>query len=200
MVRSIKNLIASILISISAFMAWTNILPKYNNTSEIKLAIEVRRALVDSRRGILERIKNLQNEYDQRFSEIQRLSLVVPEEKGFPEFISTIESISSRTGIILGELSIGGGGVNNIDPFNTINFDANFKTSYESLISFLDYLESNIRLIDLTGLNIILKKDDIGGTNGLAPLEVQIKTKAYYLKEDEEIQRLNPGVNLNTEE
>src|SRR3989344_5383805 len=100
MALAIKNLIATILIAVSAFIFWTNILPKYEGVSALRPVIEEKKSLLASRIEIVEKLKNLQKEYENRYNELQRLALVAPRNKSIPEFISTIEDISSKTGNI----------------------------------------------------------------------------------------------------
>jgi hypothetical protein len=185
MVRSIKNIIAAILISVSAFLSWTNILPKYDYYSALKITIESRQALLKSREGIFEKVSDLQKEYQQKYAELQRMGLVIPEKKNLPEMISTIDSIFSNSGLNPGGLTIGGGKGGQGSLTDNVIFDIVTESTYESLINLLTHIEKNIRLIDVSSLTISVK---IGDTpEGSIPLSVQLKGSAYYLKPLSEI-------------
>ena len=181
MVRSIKNLIAALLISISAYLAWTIILPKYEYSKALKLVIEEKLVLLESRNEVVKKIEGSLDEYQEKYSGLQRLALVVPEKKALPELISTLEDIYSKTGNVLGELNIGTGTTGSEQKANIVSFGINLETNYESLISFLGYIERNIRLIDMNSISISIKPGEEVG-NQSAILSVVIKTNTYYLK------------------
>src|SRR3989344_6805439 len=107
MARSIKNLVASILISISCYLAWTSIWPVYSVTLYLKDQIEERNALLMSRAEIFKKIEDLKNESNSKYAELKRLALVLPEKNSYPELITAVDSIYSQSGIILPELQFG---------------------------------------------------------------------------------------------
>ena len=194
MVKSIKNLIAAILVSISASIFWTNILPKYDLSSTLKDIIAEKEVTLDKRNQIAKSLIDLQDNYKKRYTEFQRLALVVPEKKSLPELVSTFESISSATGVSLGEVRISGGPSKPEDAINSIGFETDIEAPYDSLFSFLTHLENNIRLIDVISLTITSQKAGSTATQtnpgGAGSLGVQIKARTYYLKPLNEIKML----------
>jgi Tfp pilus assembly protein PilO len=195
MVRSIKNLIAAILIAVSGYLFWTEAVPKYDNTSLLKADIEAKTITLETRNRILERITKMQSDYQEKYTEIQRLAMVVPEKKNLAELVSTLEDISFKTSILLGEVSISSGAISANEPFNLINLDTSMRTSYDALLNLLAHIEKNIRLIDTTALTIGVKNDI---EEGDLPLEVQVKTEAFYLRPLSEIEAESSRADSNS--
>ena len=173
MVQSIKNIFAAIIVSVSVYLAWTTILPKYDYTSALKTETEKRADILTVRQGIFKRNVELQNAYQQRYSEFKRLSLIIPASKSLPELISTIESMASAAGVIIAELKIEGG--SGVDTFNVINIEVSAEASYDSILNFLGFLEQNIRLMDVNFVSI----GSAPGESGFLTFEV--KAKIYHL-------------------
>ncbi len=185
MVQGIKNIIAAIIISVSVYLIWTITLPEYNYTSAIKAEAQRRSDILTKRQNIFQMITNLQNTYQQRYTEFKRLALVVPANKGLPEFVSTIEAMASQSGIIITELKIESG--TGSEVFNIVNFEINATASYDAIFNFLSLLEQNIRLVDVNFLSI-----------GTAPGETtanfliaQVRARTYYINPQIEPEREN---------
>ena len=168
-------------------MFWTNILPEYDYYSGLKTAIGVKQALLTSREGIANKVSGLQKEYQQKYSELERLGLVIPEKKDLAELISTIDSIFSATGTIPNGVVISSvkGGIDS--QTDNITFDITTESTYESLLNLLAYLEKNIRLMDTTALTIGIKPGVSTVVGGSILLSIQIRGTAYYLKPLSEI-------------
>lgn len=175
MVQSIKNIMAAILISVSVYLVWTIILPKYDYTSALKIETEKQSNVLAKRQDIFQRITDLQNTYQQRYAEFQRLALVVPADKSLPEFVSTIENMASKTGVLINELKIESGTGKGV--FNIINFEINTDASYDAISNFLSLIEQNIRLMDVNVISI----GNAPGDTSTSFLTFQIRAKTYYL-------------------
>lgn len=181
MVQSIKNLTAAILISISIFLAWVEVMPAYEFTRLLKSTITERQELLDLKSEVANRIKQLNDERSVRYAELQRFSLVAPEETSLPELVSTLESIFSQSGHLLFEFTIGksnGANSDNHSGFGLVNVEANSRGTYEGFIQVLDHLEKNIRLFDVQEINI--GEDLSGGNNHLT---LKMKGDVYWVKE-----------------
>lgn len=176
MIQSIKNIIAAIIISISVYLIWTTILPKYHHTTAFKKAIEQSSSVLLKRQEIFKMITDLAEAYQQRYSEFQRLALVIPDTKSLPELISTIENTAFESGIVIVELKIDDS-TKMANVFNVINFEVNADASYDAILNFIGLLEKNIRLIDVSAVSMSIAASDISGNL----LTTQIKAKTYFL-------------------
>lgn len=182
MAQSIKNLTAAILIAISVFLAWTEILPVYMATNSLKATMAEKQELLTLRLEVKERIDQLNGERTSRYAELQRFSLVAPETASLPEIVSTLESIFSKSGHVLYEFTIGKSndtGRKNKD-FSTVSVEASSRGTYDGFIQVLSYIENNIRLFDVKEVSV---GEDLSG----APNQLSLKVKGdvYWIKDIE---------------
>lgn len=180
MAQSIKNLTAAILIAISSFLAWTEIIPAYGFTGLLKSTIVERQELLDLKSEVNTRIEQLNKERGVRYAELQRFSLVAPETVSLPELVSTLESVFSKSGHLLSDFTIGKSSETNLKNggFGVINVEANSKGTYQGFIQVLDYLEKNIRLFDVKEISI---GEDLSGVAN--QLSLKIRGNVYWIKE-----------------
>lgn len=177
MARSIKNLIAAVLIAISGYLGWSEILPAYSVISFLQSHIGEKTEDLKSRTEIVKKIENLRNESNSKYSELQRLALVVPKKKGFPELITAIENIYSQSGITLPEITLGASDTR--EQLNQIKFNAEGEGDYIKFLTFLDYLERNIRLYDVDSIDISLNSLNLSDPN--PELNFNIEGRFYWL-------------------
>ncbi len=190
MARSIKNLVAAILISISCYFAWTSIWPAYNVASFLKDQIEERNSLLASRAEIFKKIEDLKNESNSKYTELRRLALVLPEEKSFPELITAMESIYSQSGIILPGLQPGA--VNDPGKISKISLKNSSEATYKQLLTLMSYLEKGIRIFDINSISAGL---DSGGIDSQDPLlNFTLQGQFYYLN-PEQSEASRPSIN-----
>ncbi len=180
MAQSIKNLTAAILIAISSFLAWTEIVPAYGFAGLLKSTIMEKQELLDLKSEVNTRIEQLNKERGIRYAELQRFSLVAPEIVSLPELVSTLESIFSKSGHLLSDFTIGKSSEVNLKNggFGVINVETNSKGTYEGFIQVLDYLEKNIRLFDVKEVSI---GEDLSGVAN--QLSLKIRGNVYWIKE-----------------
>jgi len=191
-------LIAAVIVAISLFFLWTDILPRYNYTARLKPIIEERMAFFESQNKIAQKIVGLYEKNQKKYTELERLSLIVPPKESLPELLTTIETISSATGNIVQGLVIGKS-QSQEDIFNIISLDITTGGQYLDLISLLKHLEKNIRLFDIHTISISTSTVAIAPTfTGEGSLGLSIKATTYFLKSDEEIKQLEDKKRLET--
>ena len=180
MTRRIKNLIAAVLIAISGYLGWTEILPAYPVITFMKAKIEEKNSLLVTRAEIINQIDKLRKESNAKYAELQRLALVVPEKKSIPEIITAVESIYSRSGFILSELgpgdSSGGGQV------AKIGLKTSATGTYSQFLDFLGYFENNIRLFDVNKIDVGLPRISEGSEINNPKLGFTIEGQFYWLQ------------------
>ena len=179
--RAIKNIIGSVFISIAALTFWVFILPGYEMQSYLKSSIEVRSSALDSKSKLIQKVADLNKEYQSKFNELKRLSLVIPSEKNIAEIITSIEDISSQSGINLSDFTISGGSnSSNTKPYGVVSLGLSFSGNYESVLNLLAHIERHIRLIDATSLSVNVKV--AASTESQIVLEASLKANMYYLE------------------
>src|SRR3989338_2945312 len=178
-----KNLLISGLISAACFAFWAWVMPTYDSVSLFREIISEREALLSSREQMVAKIENMYGQYQERSSDIKRLDLVVPKKPEIPEIISSLQDISSQTGIQLGDINIGAATNASIDNYDTVSMELGTETDYDGMINFIGSIEKNVRLTDL--LSISMSPKDASKNSSL--LTFQIKAVSYFLKNIEEI-------------
>lgn len=179
MVRSIKNLIASVLLAISGYLAFTQLLPAYSVTSYYKEKIEQKNITVASKTEFLQRMDKLREENNAKYTELQRLAQVLPDKKGIPEILSSIEGIYTLSGVKLPEITIGEG--KTTGQLGSMAFSMNSQSSYAQFINIIANLEKNLRIYDLTKIEIALE-DEEQESSPDPKLSVKVEGQAYVLK------------------
>lgn len=173
-----KNYTGAGLIAIAVVLFWAIALPLYNRVSDLDAAIGEREDLLNTRSTIMANIKNLNQEYQKRISEITKLSTIVPSKKSIAEVLSAVNDISTKNGVELFSSSIIGQKTSDADanPFNLLSLEMGLNGSYPSLTNFLRALEKNLRLVDITSV------DATAGIGTSSILNFVVKGNAYYLK------------------
>jgi hypothetical protein len=179
MTQSIKNLTAAILIAISSFLVWTEIVPAYGFTGLLKSTIVEKQELLNLKSEVATGIERLNKERGARYAELQRFSLVAPETVSLPELISTIESIFSKSGHLLSEFTIGKSNEADLKNggFGIINVETSSKGTYAGFLQVLDYLEKNIRLFDVKEVSV---GEDLSGVAN--QLGLTIRGDVYWIR------------------
>ena len=180
MIQSIKNLIAATLIAISGFIFWTLILPTYQFARQIKLVIQERSDILNARLEILNKIENIIADTQNKYTELQRLALVIPEKKGIPELISSIEAVFAKSGNILLALSTSENPSEDKGTVNRVFVEIGAQGTYSNLVNMLEYIEGNIRIFDVTSFSALAETSTLEQPNPL--LNFKISGDIYWVK------------------
>ena len=182
-------MVAAILIVISAFLIGSDALPVYERTSSLKLFIQEKEALLLSRDEIANHINGLRAELESRYGELQRLSLVIPEDESSAEIVSTLDDVAEKTGNIILSMKLEDA-LNQDKPYNNLNFEVTLEGNYAAMILFVEYLTKNLRLMDIQNIVVGLASQEEVIT-GSPKLNSQIKGSAFVLKSSEERSDIN---------
>lgn len=170
-----KQYIGALIIAIAGALFWIMPAAFYNKIVSLKEAVAERETITRERRDILEKIQELNRLYNDRSSDINKLSLVVPKSKDAAEILSSVQDMASRSGLQLISSSISSGNSEPDSSFELVTIELGLLGNYPSLIIFLDSLEKNTRLIDVVSMNINPLSE---GTI----LSFRLTAQAYYLK------------------
>ncbi|MDP3697625.1 MAG: type 4a pilus biogenesis protein PilO [Candidatus Taylorbacteria bacterium] len=178
--RAIKNLVGAILISIAIFLFWVIILPDYEERSRLRLTVESRSIDFEAKNKLIQKITELNNEYQSKYAELKRLSLVIPAKQGIEEMITILDGVAFQTGIQLKKMSLvvpdeSGQSL----PYRTVFIDLSLAGTYDSIFNFLNTVEKSIRLVDGNELNLSIDKTETDGR-----LIASFKGNAYFIKQN----------------
>jgi len=172
-----KNYLGVGLAGLAIIAFWIFGMPTWDRISLLNEAIAERDDILLSRTEILKRIGDLNSQYQQRSSDVSKISSVVPNAKGAAELVSTIESVTQQTGLQLTEIAMGESG-DQQQELQTVFIELGLVGSYSSLTAFLDLVEKNLRLIDVFELNV--SQASIPGQQIV--LNFRVKANSYYIK------------------
>ncbi len=164
------------LVGFTIVVFWIFAMPAWDRISLLNGAIAEREDILLSRTEILKRIEDLNRQYQQRSSDVDKISSVVPNAKGAAEFVSTVEAVTQQTGLQLIELTMGESGSQQ-QELQTVFIELGLTGTYPSLMAFLDLTEKNLRLIDVFELSV----SQASTPGQQTVLNFRIKANAYYL-------------------
>ncbi|MEK7203601.1 MAG: type 4a pilus biogenesis protein PilO [Patescibacteria group bacterium] len=147
-----KNLLSAIIASVSVLVFFLLVLPTFDQTRMLRSSIGERADILNEAQEISDRINSLNQEIDSRRQNIDKLDRLLPKKKQVPELLSSMESIVSASGTTLIEMNLSDvvreGNVKKISATLKLNGD------FASFMNFLDLLERNLRLIDVSNLDV----------------------------------------------
>jgi len=176
MTQANKNYLGVGLIGLGILSFWIFGMPSWDRISLLNDAMAEREDILLSREEVLKKIEDMNRQYQERSDDVDRIASVVPGNKSSAELVSTIESITQQSGLQLTGLSIGGA-TNEQQELQTAFVELNLSGTYPSLTVFLDFVEKNIRLLDVLEISI----SQTGTPGGQVSLNFRITMNAYYL-------------------
>lgn len=171
-----SKLFSAIIISLTILIFFLLVLPSYDKTRILLKNAEERESILKEEEEILNRIKSLSNEIEGNKDSIGKLERFLPKKKEIPELITNLEEITKNSGINLKEITIseqpGQEAIKKIAGSIKVSGD------FPQFLSFLDFLEKNIRLIEIPKINITIQTSE---KTKLLNYELQFETN--YLEE-----------------
>ncbi len=187
-----KNIIAIALIGIFLatilFLNW----PAFEKISETRVQIKNINKTIQEKEELAAKVEQLRGVYDARQEDIKKLYYVLPEKQQIPELIVQFETLASGNGLILEELAIEEKARKKtakqeepteksirekiLDRVNVLQVSLVLSGDYLSLENFLKSLESNVRLMDITEIELAPQK----GEKESPILNFKINLETYY--------------------
>lgn len=128
------------------------VLPSFDQTRLLRASIKEREVVLEEASQISAQIDNLNQELENKKSEVAKLDRLLPKQKEVPELLSSLEQIVSSSGMILSEINLSE--VSGQSEIGKINGNLKMTGSFDSFINFLDLAEKNLRLIDISMLDV----------------------------------------------
>ena len=173
-----KNYTGAALIALALAGIWGWAWPEYNRISELGVAINERRGLYSSRSAIIQKIQNLNTEYQKRSSDIAKISSVLPSKKSLAEVVSALDRVALQSGVqLLSASAVGKEGGSDDIAYNTLPIVITANGSYTSMANFLRSIERSLRIMDFVSINassVSPEKPDL--------LNLSLSGNTYYLK------------------
>jgi len=172
-----NKFLSSILAAASILIFFLLVLPAFDQTRSLRNSIKEREAVLTEAQEISNRIKELNQEIDRRKSEVEKLSQFLPRQKGTAEILANLESIVSASGMLLSELNLSE--VSGLGEIKKINGNLKLSGSFASFMNFLDLLEKNLRLIEISTIDAAAQAAGGGRT-----INYDLRFEASYLSQE----------------
>lgn len=161
-----NNLVIVILLLVFIGILFLLDLPTYNKVAFSRNEVKTYENLLEERKGILAKVDQLKQVYEDRKDEINKISYLLPSGKDLPGLIVQFEALTSENGLVLEKLDF------SEDSKDDVSLSVS--GTYQSFKSFLRALELNIRLMDIKSINFSPSED------GGLMFNFNIKLKVYY--------------------
>ena len=183
-----KSLTPIIFIIVSIIIFFTVTDPVYKQVKDLRVQLAQYQDVLDKSSELLRQRKTLQDKYDS-FSkdDIDRLKKLLPDTVDNVRLIIDIDEIAKRYGLTIKNVRLDDSKVTKAGvkdaaatitagagKYGTIPMGFSVSSDYPTFLSFLEDLESSLRIVDVT--NISLK----AGANNTYSFDVSLKT--YWLK------------------
>jgi len=175
-----KNILASIIFAAGAFAFFVLALPELNYVSAAREALGTRQSMLVEKQAELGRVGELNNQYEARQSDIDKMMVFLPKQKRIDQIVSSIQQMASQAGLNLTSLTTATSTETGEVGYETIFVGFDVVGQYPSFVNFLRLLEQNLRLYDIFGIIASLTTSSAGGTQNL--VDFSVKLNAYNLK------------------
>ena len=152
--------------------------PLYN---DIKVALELKKQNennLSDRLVLSANLRHLVNQYNERLTDIETFSKVVPEGENVPELLVSLEDLASTSGLAFISVNFKTEDSNNPE-FKTLIMEIKVKGSYLAFKNYLQSLEKSLRIFDVT----LVSFSGIGpgqSNVNLNNLDFNLLVKTYY--------------------
>lgn len=156
-----------------SFLVW----PLFLGLSDIRAAVESKQAVLDDRKGVVEKILALKKTVADKKADIDELAVILPSEKKTQEIIVNIEEAARQSGVDLRELKTAKVLSKEADKYKILQVELSGAGYYQSILELFKALEKNLRIFDVQEFTMAL--DSAGEATGLLSMELKLFT--YYL-------------------
>lgn len=161
-------------------MVFLLLLPLYNRIAVFRANIAEKEKVIAESNYLIQKTDQWRDQISERETSIEKLNLALPSEKAIPDFIVSLRSLTGSSGVILNDIKIqadkrvSAGNKSNVEEFNVI---LEINGTYSAFKSWLDGLETNVRVADIQSINFEPIID-----SGSSVLNFTVGLKVYYNK------------------
>jgi Tfp pilus assembly protein PilO len=172
-----KNAFGAITVAIALFFLWPGVFSSWSEMRALKAAVAEREALVIERDAILKTAADEYAKYREilQGSSATTFTSLVPAKKDTAELVSAVGAIATSAGLELTKIQIlQATSARAADPYATMTLAIELSGAYTSLRTFLQDLETYIRVLNVTSIEIA--SDNAGA------LKFGVRADTYYIK------------------
>lgn len=171
-----RNILTAIIFAIVLVLFFVLVMPQYDVVRAYGKAVNSKRALLNDRKDIFEKIKELNQQVQTRQADINKIKVFIPERKQIDEIVSSMQKITEQSGLQLLGLTTSEVPLTADMGYRKIFISADTLGTYPAFVNFLKLLEQNLRLYDVLDILAAASTTSPGNVN------FTVKMNAYYLK------------------
>ena len=136
--------------------------PAYDEAQLLKGEFEAKKIALENQRRVLSQVNELKAKYQGDTELEQVIGLSLPAEKEESELVHMVHRLAELNNIAVQSVAVNAGAITatkegkevSIRPVGTIQLSLRFSGTYEGLKSFLQNLETNVRIMDVQTIGI----------------------------------------------
>jgi len=155
------------------------VVPEYGEIQKLRGEKKAIDAVAQEEEQLVTTASRLLNEYQDAADLRDNLSLVLPREEALPGIINQIHGIAKVTGVAVEAINVENLPLEYsktssiIEPVGGFKVTVRTRGNYESLKSYIQSLETNVRIIDIDSFVV-------SGGGGTGPLTTNLVIRTYY--------------------
>lgn len=177
------SILGSLALLVAALLVYTNmVVPAYNQVQMMRGEQVGIQETITQDKAAVSTVQNLVGQYQTESQLEDNISQILPTDPDVPDVVNQIQGLASANTLTLQSLAIqylpiqAVSSQELIDPVGTIQLNISLSGQYDNFKSFLQGLETNIRLMDVSSIHI----DGGGSTTGNGNLSYSLIVDTYY--------------------
>ncbi|MBU2101687.1 hypothetical protein KKH05_03145 [Patescibacteria group bacterium] len=181
--QRLLGILASFLLIVGSMVTYASlIVPEYREIQDLRGELVATNVLLEEEKLSIEAVEALIQEFESISDLRKATDLRLPSEENVAYAVNQIQGITSSNGMLLNSLSIRPlpvvvdeniGGTEVLRPLGSMRILVEAFGDYESLKSFLEAVETNVRFMEVHSLSV-------SGGNADGPYEYQMEIDTYY--------------------
>jgi len=167
------------MVALACFGFFVMVLPMYNDITQAREDLAIRRERLKERTELVNKVDQLNSEYQKYADQIKKLDKLIPEKKQADQIISSLQEIANQSGLNMTEIAV----ADSTKQGKTSNYQSSLISlqlsgSYSQFNNFLKLIEQSLRLYDINDITMSAS----GGAQQKAALNFQVKINANNIK------------------
>jgi Tfp pilus assembly protein PilO len=160
--------------------AYFVLMPKYNSYKDLKNQVNKREQTLSDRQKMQVDLKELEDNYSSAKMKVKDISNILPKEKQIPELLVQLEAIAKENSMTLASINVTPAAEEKGVNYKSLRISLGLAGSYSNLKKYLDSVERNMRIMDITSIDFSATPVVAQGPADVFSYTVNIKT--YFIE------------------
>ena len=174
------SLFLGLLIIVVIVAAYFVLMPRYNSFRNLENQLKKEEENLRNRQKSLTDLKELEENYSSAKLKVKDISNILPKEKQIPELLVQLEALAKENNLVLGSVSLASTAEGEEKAYKSLGISLELAGSYSNLKKYLDSVEKNMRIMDITSLNFSATPVVAEGPPDVFSYTVSMRT--YYIE------------------